>query len=205
MRTGVAVLLFALCWGVAGAQAQTRYHCRDDQGNTYSLSRPCPANARTTAVSAGPAPSRPSYSSSSSGYGSSPVRSVPDTPDHYQYLSARCKSLDENIRSAYSRGIKADVLDGLRREYRRDCRDEERDAYSRLSSERSARDRQRREDEKAAQMEANATREQEARFAQQCAESRRILANKRARTDLTEGEKNDLRRFEEAFMARCKR
>ena len=93
----------------------------------------------------------------------------------------------------------------MRREYRRDCRDEERDAYSRLSGDRSARERQRREDEKAALQEANAAREQEARFAQQCAESRRILTNKRARTDLTEGEKNDLRRFEEAFMARCKR
>ncbi len=204
MRAGIGLLL-ALCWCVMDAQAQTRYHCRDDRGNTYSLFRPCPEGTRTTAVVGGPAPSQPSYSSSSSRYSTSPGRSVPDTPDHYQYMGARCRSLDENIRSAYSRGIKADVVDGMRREYRRDCRDEERDAYSRLSGDRSARERQRREDEKAALQEANAAREQEARFAQQCAESRRILTNKRARTDLTEGEKNDLRRFEEAFMARCKR
>ncbi|MBU0893082.1 MAG: hypothetical protein KKH21_19655, partial [Gammaproteobacteria bacterium] len=64
---------------------------------------------------------------------------------------------------------------------------------------------ERRDNEKASQQAAQASREQEERAAQQCAESRRILANKRARTDLTEGEKNDLRRFEEAFLARCKR
>ena len=56
-----------------------------------------------------------------------------------------------------------------------------------------------------AQLAEQASREQEARFAQQCAESRRILATKKARTDLTEGERNDLRRFEENFIARCKR
>ena len=205
MRAVGIGLLLSLCWCVMDAQAQTRYHCRDDRGNTYSLSRPCPEGARTTAVEAGPVSSQSSYSSSSSGYGTSPVRSVPDTPEHHQYMGARCRSLDENIRAAYSRGIKADVLEGMRYEYRRDCRDEERDAYSRLSSERSVRDRQRRDGEKVAQQEAEAAREQEARLAQQCAESKRILTNKRARTDLTEGEKNDLRRFEEAFMARCKR
>ena len=38
---------------------------------------------------------------------------------------------------------------------------------------------------------------------QQCAESRRILTNKKARTDLTQGEKDDLARFETNFRARC--
>ncbi|CAN7561711.1 hypothetical protein LJR038_001186 [Acidovorax sp. LjRoot38] len=187
---------------MSGVQAQTRYHCRDDSGNTFVLSRPCPDGARTTAAVAGPAPaqySSPRYDSYS------PVRSSPETPDHHQYLSARCRALDENIRGAYGRGIKADVVEGMRREYRRDCREEEQDAYSRLSAERRHRDKQRREDEKSAQIAAQASREQQERHAQQCAESRRILTNKRARTDLTDGEKNDLRRFEEAFLERCKR
>jgi FKBP-type peptidyl-prolyl cis-trans isomerase len=126
-------------------------------------------------------------------------------PEHHQYLSGRCRALDENIRSAYGRGIKADVVEGLRREYRRDCREEEQDAYSRISSERSSRESQRREQQQAIAQAAQADREQEARRAQQCAESRRVLASKRARTDLTEGEKNDLRRFEEAFLQRCTR
>ena len=203
-RAGVAVWCALCVWvlGMSGVQAQTRYHCRDGNGNTFVLSRPCPEGARTTAAVAGPAPalySSPRYDSYS------PVRSSPETPDHHQYLSARCRALDENIRGAYGRGIKADVVEGMRREYRRDCREEEQDAYSRLSAERRHRDKQRREDEKSAQVAAQASREQQERHAQQCAESRRILTNKRARTDLTDGEKNDLRRFEEAFLERCKR
>jgi hypothetical protein len=38
---------------------------------------------------------------------------------------------------------------------------------------------------------------------QQCGESKRILAVKRARTDLSAGEKADLQRFEENYKARC--
>lgn len=188
------------------AQAQTQYHCRDDGGNTYVLSRPCPSGTRTTAAVAGPAPQRYSSSNSSSYSNSnSSPRLPPETPEHHQYLSARCRALDENIRSAHSRGIKADVAEGMRREYRRDCREEEQDAYSRMSSERRSREKERREQEKAVTMAAQAAKEDEDRRAQQCAESRRILANKRARTDLTDGEKNDLRRFEDAFIQRCTR
>jgi hypothetical protein len=201
MKLGGVAILLILWGGMAEVQAQTRYHCRDDRGNTFTLSRPCPEGSRTTAAVAGPAPSQ--YSPPR--YSNTPVRSVPETPDHHQYMSARCRALDDNIRAGYSRGIKADVLEGMRREYRRDCREEEQDAHSRLSTERRTRERERRDNEKASQQAAQASREQEARVAQQCAESRRILANKRGRTDLTEGEKNDLRRFEEAFLTRCKR
>lgn len=199
------------CFGLASAAialpalAQTQYHCRDDGGNSYVLTRPCPSGTRTTAAVAGPAPQRYSNSSFSSNSNSSTPRLPPETPEHHQYLSGRCRALDENIRSAYGRGVKADVVEGMRREYRRDCREEEQDAYSRVSSERRSRENLRKEQEKAVASAAQAEKEQEARRAQQCAESRRILANKRARTDLTEGEKNDLRRFEEAFLQRCTR
>ena len=105
-RAGVAVWCALCVWvlGMSGVQAQTRYHCRDGNGNTFVLSRPCPEGARTTAAVAGPASaqySSPRYDSYS------PVRSSPETPDHHQYLSARCRALDENIRGAYGRGIKA--------------------------------------------------------------------------------------------------
>lgn len=186
--------------GVSSVGAQTRYHCRDSNGNSLVLSRPCPSEMRTTAVVSGPAPG--SYSRS---YDATPVRPAPDVPEHHQYMSARCRALDENIRSAYARGIKPDVVAGMRREYKRDCSEEEEAAYTQASTERRLQRKQRQEEEKTAQLEAQMSREQEERFRQQCAESRRILASKKARTDLTEGEKNDLRRFEDAFLARCKR
>lgn len=196
------VVVCSALW-TSGVAAQTRYHCRDANGNSFVLSRPCPSDARTTAAVAGPVPAyQSSYSRNSP---TTTVRVQPEAPSHHQFMSARCRSLDDNIRSAYSRSIAADVVAGMRREYQRDCSEQERDAYSQISSERRSRDKERREEEKSAQLEEQASREQEARFKQQCAESRRILDAKRARTDLTEGERNDLRRFEENFLARCKR
>jgi len=38
---------------------------------------------------------------------------------------------------------------------------------------------------------------------QQCGESKRILITKRARTDLNEGEKAELQRFEQNYRERC--
>ena len=195
------VVVCSALWA-SGVGAQTRFHCRDSNGNSFVLSRPCPSDTRTTAAVA---EALPSYQSSYSRSAPATVRVQPDAPSHHQYMSARCRSLDDNIRLAYSRRIAADVVAGMRREYERDCSEQERDAYSQISSERRSREKERREETKSAQLVEQASREQEARFAQQCAESRRILHAKRARTDLTEGERNDLRRFEENFIARCKR
>ncbi|MES2611240.1 MAG: hypothetical protein V4679_13410 [Pseudomonadota bacterium] len=203
MKVVFAVMLVLLGGlGASSVGAQTRYHCRDGNGNDYSLSRPCPSGSTTRTVEVGP--SQPSYSYTQP---SRPtvVRTAPDVPDHYSYMSGRCRSLDENIRNAYSRKIAPDVVQGMRNEYRRDCSQEERDASDRFYQERRAGDRERREEEKSAQMAAQSARDMDARQAQQCAESQRILNAKRSRTDLTEGERADLKRFEEAFLARCKR
>lgn len=203
MKVVFAVMLALLgALGASSVGAQTRYHCRDANGNDYSLSRPCPSGSTTRTVEAGPAQPTYSYSQPSR---STVVRTAPDVPDHYSYMSGRCRSLDENIRNAYSRKIAPDVVQGMRNEYRRDCAQEERDASDRFYQERRDGDRQRRDEEKSAQMAAQSAREMDARQAQQCAESQRILNNKKARTDLTEGERADLKRFEEAFLARCKR
>ncbi len=207
MKVVIAVALALLgSLGVTSVSAQMRYHCRDANGNDYVLSRPCLSGSTTRTVESVPVPS----SSSSSYSYSQPsrpttVRTAPSEPDHYSYMSGRCRALDENIRNAYSRKIAPDVVQGMRNEYRRDCAQEEQDASDRFYQERRAGDRQRREEEKSAQLAAQSASEMDARKAQQCAESQRILNSKKARTDLTEGERADLKRFEEAFLARCKR
>lgn len=203
MKVVFAVMLVLLgALGVSSVGAQTRYHCRDANGNNYSLSRPCLEGSTTRTIEAGP--SQPSYSYSQPSRPTT-VRTAPSEPDHYSYMSGRCRSLDENIRNAYSRKIAPDVVQGMRNEYRRDCAQEEQDASDRFYRERRDGDRQRREEERSAQMAAQSASEMDARKAQQCAESQRILNSKKARTDLTEGERADLKRFEEAFLARCKR
>ncbi|WP_042424815.1 hypothetical protein [Comamonas granuli] len=192
--------------GAGAASAQTSYHCRDADGNNFVFSRPCPSGMRTTAAAAGPARSS-AYSSSSyaSGGSGSFSRSTRDEPEHYQYLSERCRSLNQAMRTGYSRGLKQDVIADMRYEYERDCREQEREAYSKHASERRAREKERHEAEKTAQWQEQTSRESEARFLEQCAESRRILQAKKQRTDLTPGEQADLRRFEDNFLQRCKR
>ena len=186
------VLAGGSLWAGA-ASAQMSYHCRDSNGSNFVLSRPCPSDMRTTAVVGGPARSS-GYSSSSSGSYRSSSRSSGDEPEHMQYMSGRCRSLYQAMRTAGSRGLKYDAVEDLRREYKRE-----------LSSDRYTRKKEQREEEKSARLADQASRDREERFLQQCAESRRILHAKQARTDLSEGEKADWRRFEENFIARCKR
>lgn len=119
-------------------------------------------------------------------------------------MSARCRSLSDTLRGGSS-GIQPDAYAGMRREYQRDCHDEESDASSRYSREQSEARKQRQEQEQQLRVAAQTSREEATRHAEQCRESRRILTAKRARTDLTEGERKDLKRFEDAYETRCQR
>lgn len=202
LRAAFAGLALVALYGATApeASAQTRYTCRDEAGNTYTSWRACPQGMRTTSVSAGPAVSEYRSERSTS-------RSVPSSPapDHQQYMSERCRTLSDTLRAAYSRNIKADVQDGMRREFERDCRDEESEASSRYHREKREARQQQRDDERQAALAQQASQADEARRGQQCAESRRILTLKKARTDLSEGERSDLKRFEDAYLARCAR
>lgn len=204
MSPVVASLLFTmLSFAQASpAQAQARYSCRDEQGMVYTLSRTCPKGMVTTAVSAGPLQqySQPRDYMPSPSRRSSVVR---EAPEYQEFMSGRCRMLQNSVRGARANGSSYDVIAGMEREYRRDCSDEESEAASRYYRERRDARNQRRAEQERQQQVQLAQEEQEARKAQQCAESKRILAGKRARTDLTPGERNDLRRFEANVITRC--
>ncbi|MBK9235973.1 MAG: hypothetical protein IPO19_07875 [Rhodoferax sp.] len=87
----------------------------------------------------------------------------------------------------------------MRKEYREQCSEEESEARSKMSRERREDKQQRAGADKAEQR----SRERTAIQQQQCGESKRILFTKRARTDLTDGEKADLQRFEDNYRSRC--
>lgn len=195
----------AACWLVAApAAAQTTYSCRDERGMTYTLSRACPQGMKTIAVSVGPAVGG-SRSESRSERPYTPSAYTAPAPDYQRYMSGRCRSLSDTQRTGYPAGTKPEVIAAMRREYERDCREEESDASSRFYKEKRESRKLRQEEERQTALADKAAEESRARFAQQCAESRRVLATKKARTDLTDGEKNDLRRFEDAFTSRCVR
>jgi len=195
----------------AGAMAQSRYTCADSNGNTYQSTQPCSGREvvqRYTCTSNGRsyASSQPCPSSGMVYYGpvtsssyEAPMPKVDRAPAALKYLSARCASLNDAIRTAPARGLKHDVINQLRKEYSDECSESERQADAQLSLDRKDKSKQLNDARQAETLD----KERAAIREQQCGESKRILFAKRARTDLTEGEKADLRRFEDNYRSRC--
>jgi len=168
--------------------AQTRYNCRTQGGVAYQSNSPCPSGV----VIYGPATSTPQRNET-------PIPGTAQAPANLKYLSPRCASLNDAIRTAAARGLTYNTVNDMRREYSRECSESESDAYSKLAEDRRAAMQERNEARNA----DKADRERASLREQQCGESKRILLAKRARTDLTEGEKAELRRFEENYRSRC--
>jgi len=173
----------------SGREVVQRYTCTGSNGRSYASSQPCPSNGM---VYYGPA------SNSSSSYEPT-IPKVDQAPATLKYLSPRCASLNDAIRTAPARGLKHDVIKQMRKEYDDECSESERQADAQLSKDRKDKTKQISD---ATQAE-RADKERAALREQQCGESKRILFAKRARTDLTEGEKADLRRFEDNYRSRC--
>jgi hypothetical protein len=129
-------------------------------------------------------------------------RSVPslgEAPPYLKHMSPRCASLHDSIRTGPARGLTYQTLATARRDYDRDCREDEREAMQQL-----VREQQDKRAEVLAQRQGETKAMERTRAQEQlCGESKRILKMKKARTDLNDGEKADLRRFEENYLARC--
>ncbi len=125
--------------------------------------------------------------------------SIGKAPATLVYMSPRCAALNDAIRTAPARGLKYDTINQMHAEYREECAENEREASTRLYQERGEKIKELKEAKNNTQLE----KERSALHSQQCDESKRILYNKRARTNLSEGEKADLQRFEENYRSRC--
>lgn len=124
-------------------------------------------------------------------------------PDHIRYLSARCRSLYDAMQGAQARGLGQDTRMSMQREYRTQCADDEKQAMNQAWQDKREKQSLKMEAQKAEKLEKERNVQASNTRTEQCRESKRILTTKRARTDLTPGEKADLDRFEENFRARC--
>lgn len=180
-------ILFGLVMAAAvtcGSYAQTRYRCTAN-GVTYQSDKPCnPVIYYGSTERATPSPHIPG---------------IGEAPAQLKYMSPRCSSLNDALRTAAVRGLRAETVSEMRKNYHRECGEDESEAAGLLSEERKEKNLQRKVEKAASKQE----QERAALRAQQCEESKRILWNKRARTDLNDGEKAELRRFEENYRARC--
>lgn len=177
------------------SQAQTRYACTLN-GRTVISTQPCSGSGSGSGPSSGivyygPTATKPVYEP--------PLPPSRPAPVHLKYLNPRCASLNDALRTAATRGLKYDTVNQMQREYSELCAENESEAYSQVAQERR--------DNKVKLVEAKTAekldQERSQIHQQQCGESKRILYTKRARKDLTEGEKADLQRFEDNYRNRC--
>jgi hypothetical protein len=168
--------------------AQT-YTCRDNTGRVYQSSRACPSPGL---IYYGPT-ERPNSG------GSTFIPSVGQAPDHIEYMSPRCASLHDAMRTAPARGIKQPEMADMRREYSRDCAEDEGLARQKLLELRAGK----RNEAKAAEQAKQLAAQQSKMSAEMCGELKRVIKNKKMRTDLTPGEIADLERSEQNYKGRC--
>jgi hypothetical protein len=186
------LLVFAMAVISSQGFAQTRYNCKLSDGRFYSSDRPC---ANEGLIYYGPQADRSSQSSYQGNYGSR----TSEAPEYLKYMSPKCSSMHDAIRTSGARGVRAETAAEARKNYQEECAADESQASSRLSKERGEKYQAKEEAKRAEER----NQQQSAAKDQQCGESKRILMVKRARTDLTDGEKGDLKRFEDNYKARC--
>lgn len=186
-----AAVLAALVPGLA-VNAQT-YRCQSSSG-TYFSDRPCaPA---TGSKMGGYGPLQPS---TSAGYPSR-VPPVAKVEDHVKYLSAGCASISEAIRTGPNRGVRMDVIQGLREEYRRKCLVEDQEARINARRDATAEEASMLAQRDAARNERDQTRMK----ADQCAGMRDVISTKRKRErELNATEVAALRTLENSYNERC--
>ncbi|MEO5669735.1 MAG: hypothetical protein ABIR26_03490 [Ramlibacter sp.] len=191
MRKAAFLGLACLMLASGGLHAQARYSCRISNGSTVISDRPCPA-ASPGVVYYGP-------DASSQYRQEQPLARIGEAPPHVKYMSARCASLNDALRTANARGLNSGTMATMQKDYRSECGENEQEAQALYSQEKGAKVKQRRAEKEAEKLEVDRASLRE----QQCGESKRILFTKRSRIDLNEGEKAELQRFEANYRARC--
>jgi hypothetical protein len=169
-------------------QAQT-YNCRDNTGRVYQSPRPC---GEQGIIYYGP-------TDRGNNFNQTFIPKVAQAPEHIIYMSPRCASLHDAIRTAPVRGIKSAEQSDMYKEYSRDCGEEESKARRKLSEISSDKRNEEISAERAKNQEVNRSK----LSAEMCGELKRVIKNKKLRTDLTPGEQGDLARSEQNYKERC--
>ena len=181
-----------ISFGVGALAFAQGHTCTRNNGTVYSSTLPCPK------------PGLIIYGPTDTG-----IRSIPNYPklrpagEELQYMSAECSAVSEGIRTAPARGLKYDVISQLQREFDGKCSEEQAQARKRLYDERAQQRNGAQELQQNSQKLSLMSQQEKDRLFAQCAEMRKAIANRKAKTNMTDGEKNDLVTFEQRYQSRC--
>ncbi|MGM9485650.1 hypothetical protein ACS5PN_30965 [Roseateles sp. NT4] len=178
--------LFALLCLSPAAFAAT-YRC-EVSGSVILTDKPCAGSGPAPMGSIGPTRTTSSYQTA--------LPKMEQAPEYQRYLSQRCAELSEAVRTAPARGVAYATVNDLRREYSRDCSDDEQYAR-RKASEARRRDR---DGQLAMRDDAERSREDAERLREKCIELRDSLRNRRVEN---ETERLNKKAAEDAYNASC--
>lgn len=170
------------------------YNCTSSGGIRYQSRSPCPVGSKPPGITYhGPTSAPPTRS---------PVP-VPRAGDELAYMSSKCSSMQEAIRTAPARGIDSLTIRELRRNFDIECQEERSRALQQLSASKREKRKQVDEQMREENLQKVHTRETEQKLMDQCAEMRRSLHQRKQRPINNEGESRDLMLFEERYTLRC--
>ena len=119
------------------------------------------------------------------------------------YMSPKCATLQEGIRTAPNRGLSSATIRELRQTFDRECRDDRRNALRALRKDQREQEKQAENEQELAMQQKLRSQEDEDRFRRQCAEMRLAIHRRKQRANPTEGELRDLQLFEDRYQSRC--
>lgn len=174
----------------------TTYACKTQSGMAYRSSRPCPRLKPPGMVYYGPT--------------DKPRRDTPRPPpkmdragEEIGYMSAKCATMQDGIRTGPARGLSYDTLREAQRTFDRECSNERQQASRQAWDDKRERQREAEREQEMAQQRKFESAAAEERYRNQCAEMRISIRNRKQRANPTEGELRDLALFESRFEERC--
>ena len=194
-RTAWVAALLSVGASLAHAQP---YSCKNSSGRYVPSVTPC-SSVATSGMVYYPPIEQPGTAYSQVQRYEKPLPRSQDPESFVQYMKPRCAGLNDALRTASARGIPYEKINDMRREYMKTCQEDESDAREGLASANSEKRQQKLDDKRNLKLD----QDRASLKAQQCGESKRILVTKKARTDLNDGEKAELQRFEENYRSRC--
>ena len=188
------VLFLAAC--SAPAWAETTYACKTEGGTAYRSRQPCPRLPTPGMVYYGPARQAPKPYER-------PVQRIERAGQEQAYMSARCVTMQDGIRTAPNRGLSYETVREMQQNFERECSDERSKAYRQLRQDQRSKEKQAEEEQELAQQRRFESQEAETRFRNQCAEMRMSIHRRKQRPNPSEGDLRDLALFEERYSDRC--
>lgn len=195
-RLAGALVLCGLAVAHAPALAQTTYACKDSRGQSYRSLNPCPQAQKSGLIHYGPqAQPEPRYQP--------PVQRIERAGEELSYMSPKCATLQDGIRTAPNRGLSPNTIRELRQTFERECGDERRDALRAARKDQREQEKLKEREQEMALQQKQRSQEDIDRYRQQCAEMRLSIHRRKQRPNPTEGDLRDLALFEERYQSRC--